>query len=156
MWELDHKEGWAPKNRCFWTAVSEKTLESPLDCKEINPVNPKGSQSWIFIGRTSAEAKASILWLPDMMSRLIRKDHDAEKDWGQEEKGIRGRDGWLASLNRWTWVWANSSRRWSTGKPGVLQSVGLQRAEHNWVTEKQQQKTHKTYLPQLFFTQYIV
>ena len=86
MWELDHKETWAPKNWCFWTVVLEKTLESPLDCKEIKPVNPKGSQSWMFIGRTDAEA--SILWPPDVKNWLTRKDPDAGKDQRQDEKGI--------------------------------------------------------------------
>ena len=85
--ELDHKEGWAPKNWCFWTVVLEKTLESPLDCKEIKPVNPQGKQFWIFIGRTDAEAEGPILWPPDVKSRLIRKDPDAGKVWGQEDKG---------------------------------------------------------------------
>ena len=88
MWELDHKEGWALKNWCFWTVVLEKTLESPLDSKEIKPVNSKGNQSWIFIGRTDAEAEAPILWPPDAKSRLTRKDPDAGKDWRQEEKGM--------------------------------------------------------------------
>ena len=87
MWELDHKEGWAPKNWCFWTVVLEKTLESPLDCKEIKSVNPKGNQLWIFIERTDAEAEAPILWPPDAKSQLIGKDPDAGKDWRQEEKG---------------------------------------------------------------------
>ena len=87
MWELDHKEGWAPKNWCFWTVVLEKTLESPLDSKEIRPVNPKGNQPWIFIGRTDAEAEAPILWPPDVKSRLTGKDSDAQKDWGQEKRG---------------------------------------------------------------------
>ena len=85
MWELDHKESWVPKNWCFWTVVSEKILESPLDCKEIKPVNPKGNQSWIFIGRTDDEAETPILWPPDAKSWLIRKDPDAGKDWRQEE-----------------------------------------------------------------------
>ena len=84
---LDHKESWALKNWCFWTVVLKKTLESPLDCKEIKPVNPKGNQSWIFIGRTGAEAKAPILWPSNAKSWLIRKDPDAGKDWRQEEKG---------------------------------------------------------------------
>ena len=87
MWELDHKEGWALNNWCFWTVVLEKTLERPWDCKEIQPVNLKGSKSWIFIGRTDAEAETPILWPPDVKSCLIWKDFDAEKDWGQEEKG---------------------------------------------------------------------
>ena len=86
MWELDHKEGWAVKNWCFWIVVLEKTLESPLDSKEIKPVNPKGNQPWIFFGRTDAEAP--ILWPPDAKSWLIGKDPDAGKDWGQEEKGM--------------------------------------------------------------------
>ena len=88
MWELEHKEGWALKNWYFWIVVLEKTLESPLDCKEIKPVNPKGNQSWIFIGRTDAEAKAPTLWPPDGKSWLIGKDPDAWEDWKQKEKGV--------------------------------------------------------------------
>ena len=87
MWELDYKESWAPKNWCLWTVELDKTLESPLDCKEIQPVYPKVNQFWIFIGRTDAEAETSILWPPDVKSWLIWKDSDAGKDWGQEEKG---------------------------------------------------------------------
>ena len=87
MWELDHKEVWALKNWCFWTVVLDKTLESPLNCKEIKPVNPKENQSVIFIGRTDAEAESSILWPPDKKSRLIGKDPNAGKGWRQEEKG---------------------------------------------------------------------
>ena len=87
MWESDHKESWAVKNWCFWTVVLEKTLESPLDFREIKPVNPKGNQSWIFIGRTDAEAEAPILWPPDARNWLTGKDPDAGKDWRQEEKG---------------------------------------------------------------------
>ena len=88
MWELDYKEIWVPKNWCFWTVVLEKTRESPLDCKEIQPVHPKGDQSWIFIGRTDAEAEAPILWPPDAKNWLIGKDPDVRKDWRQEEKGM--------------------------------------------------------------------
>ena len=121
MWQLDHKEGWALKNWCFQTVVLEKPLERPLDCKEIQPVNPKGNQSWIFIRRTDAEAEALIFWPPDAKSQLIGKDLDAGKDWGQVgEGGNRGWDGWMASLTQWTWVWANYGRWWRTGKPGVL------------------------------------
>ena len=87
MWELDCEESWVPKNWCFWTVVLEKTLESPLDCKEIQPVNPKGDQSWVFIGRTDAEALTPILWPPDVKNWFIWKDPDAGKDWRQEEKG---------------------------------------------------------------------
>ena len=88
MWELDYKESWAPKNWCFWTVVLEKTPESPLDCKEIQPVHPKGDQSWVLIGRTDVEAETPILWPPEAKSWLIGKDPDAGKDWGQEEKGM--------------------------------------------------------------------
>jgi len=87
MLELDCEETWAPKNWCFWTVVLEKTLKSPLDCKEIQPVHPKRDQSWIFIGRTETEAETLILWPPDEKSWLIGKDSDAGRDWGQEEKG---------------------------------------------------------------------
>ena len=90
MWELDHKEGWGPKNWCYPTVVFEKTLDSPLDSKEIKPVNPKGNQSWIFIGKTDTKAETPILWPPDVNSRVTRKDSDARKDWGQEEKGVTG------------------------------------------------------------------
>ena len=100
MWESDYKKSWAPKNWCFWIVVGEKTLESPLDCKEIQPVHPKGTQSWIFTGRTVAEAEVLILWPPDAKSWLIGKDPDAGKDWRQEEKGrqrMRRADGILDS-----------------------------------------------------------
>ena len=113
MWELDNKEGWVAKNWCFWTVVLVKTLERPLDCKESKPVNPKGNQSWIFIGRTDAEAP--ILWPPDAKTQLIRKDPDTGKDWRQEEKGVW--DGWMPSLIQWTWVWVDCGRWWKTGKP---------------------------------------
>ena len=88
IWEVDHKESWALKNWCFWTVVLEKTLESPLDCKQIQPAHPKGNQSRIFIGRTDAEAETPIFWPPDAKSWLIGKDSDSGKDWGQEEKGV--------------------------------------------------------------------
>ena len=87
IWELDHKESWALKNWCFWTVVLEKTLDSPLDCKEIQPVSPKGNQPWIFIVKTDAEAETPILWPPDVKCRLIRKDPTAGQEWRQEEKG---------------------------------------------------------------------
>ena len=87
MWELDYKESWVPKNWCFWTVVLEKTLESPLDCKEIQPVHLKGDQSWVFIGRTDAEAETPVLWPPDAKSWLIWKGPDVGKDWGQAEMG---------------------------------------------------------------------
>ena len=101
MWELDYKESLVPKNWCFWTMVLEKTLESPLDCKEIQPVHPKGDQSWVFIGRTDGEAETPTLWPPDVKSCLIWKDPDAWKDWGQEEKGTTEDEmvGWHHRLN---------------------------------------------------------
>ena len=101
MWELDHKEGWAPKNWCFQTVVLEKTVESPLDGKEIQPVHPKGNPPWIFIGRTDAEAEAPILWPPDVKNWLTGKDPDAGKDWRQEEKGTADDEmvGWHHLLN---------------------------------------------------------
>ena len=101
MWELDYKESLAPKNWCFWTVVLEKTLESPLDCKEIKPVHPKGNQSWIFTGRTDAEAEIPILWPPDGKNQLIGKNPDAGKDWRQEEKGMTEDEtvGWHHWLN---------------------------------------------------------
>ena len=106
------------KNWCFWTVVFEETLESPLDCKEIQPVHPKGDQSWMFIVRTDAEAETPIPWPPDVKNWLIGKDPDAGKEWRQEEKGFdRQWDCWMASPMRWTWVWANSGIWWWTGKP---------------------------------------
>ena len=101
MWELDYKESWAPKNWCFWTVVLEKTLQSPLDCKEIQELHPKGNQSWIFIGRTAAEAETPILWPPDAKNWLIGKDPDAGKDWRWEEKGTTENEmvGWHHWIN---------------------------------------------------------
>ena len=132
MWELDYKENRALKNWCFWTVVLEKTLESPLDCKEIQPVHPKRNQSWIFIGRTDVEAEMPILWAPDVKSWLIWKDSDAGKDQRQENKGTTEVD---PSPTWWTWVWVDSRSWWWTGNPGVLQSMGSQGVGHNWLTE---------------------
>ena len=136
MWELDYKESWAQKNWCFWTEVLEKTLESPLDCKEIESVHPKGNQSWVFTGRTDVEAETSVLWLPDMKSWLIGKDPDSGKDWGQEGKGLnRGWDGWMASPTQWTWFWVDSRSWWWTWRPGMLRFMGSLRVPPNWATE---------------------
>ena len=101
MWELDYKESWALKNWCFWTVVLEKTLENSVDCKEIQPVHSKGDQSWVFIGRTDAEAETPILWPPDVKNWLIRKDPDAGKDWSWEDKGMTEDEmvGWHQWLN---------------------------------------------------------
>ena len=112
MWQLDYKESWALKNWCFWTVVLGKTLESPLDCKEIQPVHLKGNQTWIFIGRTDAEVETPILWLPDAKNRLIWKDPDAGKDLRAGGEGDdRGWDDWMASPSQWASVSVNS-RSW--------------------------------------------
>ena len=109
MWELDCEESWAPKNWCFWTVVLEKSLESPLDCKEIQPVHPKGDQSWIFFGRTDVEAKTPMLWPPDAKNWLTGKDPDAGKDWRQEEKGTTEDDvsGWHHRLDGHELEWTS-------------------------------------------------
>ena len=135
MWELNYKESWA-QNWCFWTVVLEKNLESPLDCKESQPVHSEGNQTWISIGRTDAEAETPILWPLDVKNWLIGKDPDAGKDWRQEDKGMTEDETvGLASLTQWTWDWVNSRSWWWTGRPGVLQSMGLQKVGHDWVTE---------------------
>ena len=107
MWELNYKEIWVLKNWCFWTVLLEKTLESPLDCKDIQPVHPKRDQSWVFIGRTDAEAETPIVWPPDVKSWLIWKDLDAGKGWGQEEKGMTEIEmiGWHHQLNGHEFAW---------------------------------------------------
>ena len=135
MWELDCEESWAPKNWCFWTVVLEKTLENPLDRKEIQTVLPKGDQSWVFIGRSTVEAETPVLWPPHVKSWLIGKDPNAGEDWGQEEKGTIEDEmvGWhhrldghgLGRLGSWWW----------TERPGMLWFMGSQRVGHDWVTE---------------------
>ena len=127
------KKAECQKNWCYRTAVLEKTFESLLNCKEIQPVNPQGNQSWIFIGRTDAEAETPILWPLDVKNQLIWKDPDAAKDWRQEEKGMTEDE--TASLTQWTWVWVGSRSWWWTGKPGMLLSTGLQRVGHDWTTD---------------------
>ena len=128
MWELDYKEIWAQKNWCFWTVLLEKTLESPLDCKEIQPVHPKGDPSWVFIGRTDVEAETPILWPPDAKSRLIGKDPDARKDWGQEEKGTTEDEmvGWHHRLDvhgfGWTLGVVMDREAWHAAVHGVAKS----------------------------------
>ena len=134
--ELDCEEIWAPKNWHFWTVVLEKTLECPLDCKEIQPVHPKGNQSWIFIARTDAEAET-----PSTLGTSCEELIHVKSPWCWErlkaggEGDDRGWDGWMASLTRWTWVWVNSWSWWWTGRPGMLQSMGWQRVGQYWTTE---------------------
>ena len=128
----------SPKNWCFWTVLLEKTLESPLDCKEIQPVHSKGVQSWVFFGRTDAEAETPILWPPHAKSWLNGKDINAGSPLllGTGGEGDdRGWDGWMASLIRWMWVWVNSGSWWWTGRPGILRFMGSQRVGHDWATE---------------------
>ena len=132
-WGLDHKESWVPKNWCFWNMVLEKTLESPLDSEEMNPVNSKGNQSWIFIGRT--DAKAEIQYFGHLMRRTDSLEKSLEKIECRRRRGHRRWDGWMASPTRWTWVWVSSGSWWWTGKPGVLQSMGSQRVGHDWATD---------------------
>ena len=126
MWELDCEESWALKNWCFWIVVLEKTLESPLDCREIQPAHPKGDQSWIFIETTSTEAETPILWPPNANNWLLGKTKpwcfERLKAGGEEDN--RGWYSWMASPTWWTWVWAHSRSCWWTGKPRMLLSMG--------------------------------
>ena len=152
MWELDYKESWAPKNWCFWTVVLEKTLESPLDCKEIQPVHSKGDQSWVFIGRTDVEAETPVLWPPDAKKWLVGKDPDAGKDWGQEEKGMTEDEmvGWHHQLDGhgfgWTRELVLDREAWHAVVHGVTKSwTWLSNwAELNW--SKTSYIYHFTYL----------
>ena len=136
MWELDYKQSWAPKNWCFWTVVLEKTLESPLDCKEIQSVHPKGDQSWVFIGRTDVEAETS-----NTLATWYEELTHWKRPWCWErlraggEGDDRGWDGWMASPTQWTWVCVDSGSWWWIGRPGVLQFMGSQRVGHDWATE---------------------
>ena len=139
MWESDYKEGWVPKNWHFQTVVLEKTFEIPLANKEIKPVNAKGNQPWIFIGRTDAEAEVPLLWPPDVKSWLIGKDHDSRKDWGQEEKGTKEDE--MVTWHHWlnghefeqTQVYSDGQ-----GSLAWVQFMGLQTVRHNWMPEQQQ------------------
>ena len=117
------------------TVVLDKTLESPLDCKEIQPVHSEGDQSWVFFGRNDAKAETPVLWPPCVKSWLIGKDWCWEGLGAGGEGDDRRWDGWMTSLTWWTWVWVNSGGWWWTGRPGVLQFMGLQRVGHDWATE---------------------
>ena len=136
MWELDYKESWTPKNWCFWTVVLETTLESPLDCKEIQSVHPKWNQFWIFIRRTDAETQTPIFWPPDTLPPFhLKRPWCWERLKAGGEVDDRGWDGWMVSQTWWTWIWVSSGIFWWTGRPGVLWSMGSQRVRHNWATE---------------------
>ena len=139
MWELDYKESWAPKNWCFWIVVLQKTLESPLDCKEIQPVHPKRNQPWVFTGRTDAEAETAILWPPDVKNWLIGKDPDAGKDWRREEKGMTEDEmvGWHHWLNGHEFEQALG--------------VGDGQVRHDWATELNWHRISKIKCCQLQF-----
>jgi len=134
MWELDCD--WATKNWCFWTVVLEKTLESPLDCKEIQPVHSEGDQPWDFFGRNDAKAETPVLWPPHAKSYSLEKTLMLEGLGAEGEGDDRGWDGWMASLTQWTWVWVDSGSWWWTGRPGVLRFMGSQRLGHDWATEQ--------------------
>ena len=143
-------ESWTVKKAehlriCAFELVLEKTLESPLDCKEIQPVHSEGDQPWVFIGRTDAEADTPILWPPHAKSWLTGKDWCWEGLGAGGEGDDRGWDGWMASPTWWTWVWVNSVSWWWTGRPGVLRFMGSQRVGHDWVTELNWTKQKHTY-----------
>ena len=135
MWELVYKESWALKNWCFWTVVLEKTLESPLDCKEIQPVHPKGDQSWVSIGNWCWS------WNSNILATSCEEPTHWKRPWYWErltaggEGDNRGWDGWMASPTWWTWIWVGSESWWWTEKPGVLHSMGSQRVGHDWASE---------------------
>jgi len=139
MWELDYKESWGPKNWCFWTVVLEKTLESPLDCKEIQPVNPNGYKSWMFIAKTDVETETPIIWLPDEKRWLIGKDPDAGKDWGQEEKGTTEEE-----MVRWLHQFNGHGFGWTLGVgdgQGVLECCG------SWCRKESDMSDRLNWLP---------
>ena len=154
MWELDCKESWAPKNWCFRTVVLEKTLESPLDYKEIQPAHPKGDQSWVFIERTDAEAETPILWPPHAKSWLTGKDPDAERDWGQE-KGMTEDE--MATPTWWTWVWVSSGGGDGQGGLACCESWGRKELDMterlNWTDKflNDNMETSSSAVPMLFW-----
>ena len=136
MWELDNKESWAPKNWYFWTVVLEKTLESPLDCKEIQSVHPKGDQSWVYHWKDWCWS-----WSSNILATWCEELTHLKRPWCWErlkaggEGDDRGWDGWMASPTQWTWVWVKSGSWWWTGRPGVLWFMGSQKVRHGWAIE---------------------
>ena len=150
MWELDYEESLVQKNWCFWTVILEKTLESPLDCKEIQPVHPQGISPEYSLEGLMLKLKLQYF------GYLIRRADSLKRPWCWEwlrargEGDDKGWDGWMASLSRWTWVWVNSGSWWWTGRPGVLQFMGLQRVGHDWATELNWAKCHTNYLDNFF------
>ena len=145
MWELDYKESWTQKNWCVWTVVLGKTLESPLDCKEIQPGYPKGDQSWVFIGRTDVETET-----PNTLATWCEELTHLKRPWcwgrlrAGEEGDDRGWDGWMASPTLWTWVWVDSGSWWWTGRPGIWWFMGSQRVGHDRTTELNWNTTYTT------------
>ena len=131
------KKAECQKNWCLPTVVLEKTPESPLDSRDIQPVDLKGNQPWILVGRTDADAETLVFWSSDANSWPSKSSWCWERLRAEGEEGIRGSDGWMASPLQWTWTWVNSRRWWSTGRPSMLQSVGSQRVGHDWATEQQ-------------------
>ena len=127
MWEVDHKEGWAPKN-WFQTVVLENTLENPLDCKWIKPVYPEYSLKGLML-KLKVQYFGHLMWKTDSLEKTLKLG----KIEGKRRRGDRGWDGWMASPTQWTWVWVDSGSWWWTGRPGVLQSIWLQRVRHDWV-----------------------
>ena len=154
MWELDCEESWVPKNWCFWTVVLENTLESPLDCKEIQPVHSEGDQSWDSLEGMMLKLKRQYF------GHLMRRVDSLEKTLMLGGIGARGEgddigwDGWMASPTPWTWVWVNSGSWWWTGRPSVLRFMGSQRVRHNWATELNWTEPVKFLFSKFYFPQF--
>ena len=150
MWELDYKEGWMPKNWCFWIVVLEKTFESPLDNMEIKRVNPKANQPWMITGRTlklKFQYFSHLMWRANSLERTPMLGNVKAGREGDN----RGWDGWMASPTQWIWVWASFRRWWWTGKPGMLRSVGSQRVGHDWVNKNNTSLYHLVEVPLSIF-----